>query len=160
MLSKKLVIRMCSHCLFPACWQLVNGLLTTCYTRFLSSIDLSQVVPTTCYCPAFNNSTTLLQLDEIYQHCYNLLTSLLQACCEHILLTSCEIFTCVNLIKKDVIFYWSVCCWYRLNDNLHGQPHTSITGCQCIPINLILLTFHMCWSQYQLIDLVFKPLHI
>jgi hypothetical protein len=30
-----------------------------------------------------------------YQHCYNLLTSLLQACCEHILLTSWNIFTCV-----------------------------------------------------------------
>jgi hypothetical protein len=31
MLFQQLVNRMCSHCLFPSCWQLVNGLLTTCY---------------------------------------------------------------------------------------------------------------------------------
>jgi hypothetical protein len=31
MLFQQLVNRMCSHCLFPACWQVVHGLLTTCY---------------------------------------------------------------------------------------------------------------------------------
>jgi hypothetical protein len=31
MLFQQLVNRMCSHCLFPACWQVVNGLLATCY---------------------------------------------------------------------------------------------------------------------------------
>jgi hypothetical protein len=31
-LLQQLVNRMCSHCLFPACWHVVNGLLTTCYT--------------------------------------------------------------------------------------------------------------------------------
>ena len=30
-LFQQLVNRMCSYCLFPACWQVVNGLLTTCY---------------------------------------------------------------------------------------------------------------------------------
>jgi hypothetical protein len=31
MLFQQLVNRMCLHCLFPACWQVINGLLTTCY---------------------------------------------------------------------------------------------------------------------------------
>jgi hypothetical protein len=44
MLFQQLVNRMCSHCLFPACWQLA--------TRLLSSTNLLQVVPTTCYRPA------------------------------------------------------------------------------------------------------------
>jgi hypothetical protein len=43
MLFQRLVIRMCSQ--FPACWQIVNGLLA----RLSSSTDSLQVVPTTCY---------------------------------------------------------------------------------------------------------------
>jgi hypothetical protein len=31
MLFQQLVNRMCSHCLFPACWQVINGLLAICY---------------------------------------------------------------------------------------------------------------------------------
>jgi hypothetical protein len=78
MLFQQLVNRMCSHCLFPACWQVVNSLLTTAVdsqlaTRFLTSTGLLQVVPTTCYLcyrPAiqqFVNKlwvTTLSQLDK------------------------------------------------------------------------------------------------
>jgi hypothetical protein len=30
MLFQQLVNRLCSHCLYPACWQVVNGLLATC----------------------------------------------------------------------------------------------------------------------------------
>jgi hypothetical protein len=44
----------CSHRLFPACWQVVNGLLTTCYKVELNR----QVVPTTCYVLQFNNLST------------------------------------------------------------------------------------------------------
>jgi hypothetical protein len=44
-----------------------------------------------------------------------LFTSLLQACCEHILLTSCEIFTCVVLITPHIfsskMLYFG--CWER-----------------------------------------------
>ena len=69
MLFQQLVNRMCSYCLFPACWQLATSLL--------SSTDLLQVV-----------RTTLLSSCN--------LTSLLHACCEDILLTSCEICTCVS----------------------------------------------------------------
>jgi hypothetical protein len=81
---------MCSHCLFPACWQVVYGLLTTCY----KVVQLNRLV-TSCS----NNLSTSCEWQSCsnlikWQHWYNLLTSLLQACCEHILLTSCEIFTC------------------------------------------------------------------
>jgi hypothetical protein len=51
MLFQQLVNRMCSHCLFPV----VDKLSTACSqlaTRLLSSTDLLQVVPTTCYRPA------------------------------------------------------------------------------------------------------------
>jgi hypothetical protein len=63
MLFQQLVNRMCLHCLFPTCWQLAK--------RLLSSTDLLQAVPTTCYRPAiqqFVNKlwvTTLYQLDKI-----------------------------------------------------------------------------------------------
>jgi hypothetical protein len=43
MLFQQLVNRMCSHCLFPACWQVVNSLLTTCY----KVVDLNRLV-TSC----------------------------------------------------------------------------------------------------------------
>ena len=78
MLFQQLVIRMCSHCLFPALLQLA--------TRFLSSTDLLQVVPTlTCYIVLqFVNNlsvSTLKQLDEItalLQLADKLVTSLLR----------------------------------------------------------------------------------
>ena len=55
MLFQQLVNRMCSHCLFPACWQVVNGLSTTCY----KVVELN-----TCFWqPCSNlNITALLQL--------------------------------------------------------------------------------------------------
>jgi hypothetical protein len=43
-------------CVRTVCCQLVEKLPTTCWqlaTRLLSSTDLSQVAPTTCYRPAF-----------------------------------------------------------------------------------------------------------
>ena len=61
-------------CVRTACSQLVDKLLTACRqlaTRFLSSTDLLQVVPTTCYRPAVQQFldklwvTTLWQLDRI-----------------------------------------------------------------------------------------------
>ena len=57
--------RMCSHCLFPACWQVACWQLAT---RLLSSTDLLQVVPTTCYRPAiqqFVNKLWLATLQEL-----------------------------------------------------------------------------------------------
>jgi hypothetical protein len=44
MLFQQLVNRMCSHCLFPACWQVVNGLLTTYY----KVVELNRLV-TSCW---------------------------------------------------------------------------------------------------------------
>jgi hypothetical protein len=44
MLFQQLVNRICSHCLFPACWQVVNGLFTTnCY----KVVELNRLV-TSC----------------------------------------------------------------------------------------------------------------
>jgi hypothetical protein len=113
MLFQQLVNRMCSHCLFPACWQVVNGLLTTCYkvvelnrlTRLLNSTDLLQVVPTTCYRPAIQHVvnklwvTTLWQLDKItalLQLVDKLATSLLRT----------------HLVDKSWQFY--VCRWWTI----------------------------------------------
>jgi hypothetical protein len=56
MLFQQHVIRMCSHRFFPACWQVVNGLLTTCYrivelNRLVTSCSnnlLSSCISTTC----------------------------------------------------------------------------------------------------------------
>jgi hypothetical protein len=97
MLFQQLVNRMCSHCLFPACWQLA--------TRLLSSTDLLQVVPTTCYRSAiqqyicqqvvsdnlvatwWNNSI----VTTCWQACYTPVanTSCWQACYKHVANTSC-----------------------------------------------------------------------
>jgi hypothetical protein len=97
---------MCSHCLFPACWQVVNGSLTTCYTV----VELIRLV-TGCSNNLLSScDSTICQqvvsdkLDKITL--YNLLTSLPPVCCEHILLTSCKIFMCV---------FWRVAwgCWFQ-----------------------------------------------
>jgi hypothetical protein len=49
------------------------------------------------------------------QHFYNFLTSLLQACCEHILLTSCEIFTGAK---------WAgICLFWTGNIESKPSPH-------------------------------------
>ena len=73
-------------------WQsLVDYLLQCCW----DSTELLQVVPTTCCCHAIQQLVNKLQV----QTCSNLiklLTTLLQACCKHILLKSCDIFTCVH----------------------------------------------------------------
>jgi hypothetical protein len=108
MLFQQLVNRMCSHCLFPARWQVVNGLLTTCYkdveldglVTSCSNNLLSTFNSTICQQVVSDNLVATWWNNSI--NCYNLLTSLLQACCEHILLTSCEIFTCVQSLSKVV----------------------------------------------------------
>ena len=89
------------------CWQdvpalVVPSLLTSCYkpvadslyTSLMNSTALLQVVPTTCYRAASQQLvnklwvTNLVQLDKNNSIATNLLTSLLQVCCEHNLLTS------------------------------------------------------------------------
>jgi hypothetical protein len=127
MLFQQLVNRMCSHCLFPACWQVVNGLLTTCYK--VNGCWAQQ----TCY-KLFQQLVIVLQFNKLWvttlyisivatcwQVCYksvepnNIVASCQQTGnkqCEHILLTSCWnsiatsllqlcynfcIFTCVGI---------------------------------------------------------------
>jgi hypothetical protein len=94
--------------LSTACWQLA--------TRLLSSTDLLQVVPTTCYCPAiqqfvgdnvvatwWNTSivTTCWQVcykpvanTSCWQVCYKAVAN--TSCWQVALKQSCEIFTCVQ----------------------------------------------------------------
>jgi hypothetical protein len=74
MLFQQLVNRMCSHCLFPACWQVVNELVNkllqgcraqqTCYKLFQQLVIVLQ----------FNNLSTSCER----QPCSNLITSLLR----------------------------------------------------------------------------------
>jgi hypothetical protein len=92
MLFQQLVNRMCSHCLFPACWQLATRLLSST-TVNKGSTDLLKVVPTTCYRPAIQqvvseNLVATRWNNRLLQHAD-------KVCCKHILLTSCEIFTFV-----------------------------------------------------------------
>jgi hypothetical protein len=98
----------CSNAVPTTCQQdvfalLVPSLLTTCY----KAVELNGLV-TSCYRPAiqqFVNKlrvTTLQQLDKITA-LLHLVDNLLQACCEQILLTSCEIFTCVLCIRNSLI---------------------------------------------------------
>ena len=75
MLIQQLIISMCSHRLFPACWQVVDGLLTTCY-KAVDSTHLFQVFKQLVIVPQFIN---LLSCE--WQPCSNLInemTTLLQ----------------------------------------------------------------------------------
>ena len=79
MLFQQLVNRMCLHCLFPACWQLA--------TRLLSSTDLLQVVPRTCYRPAIQQVVS----DNLIATWWNnsIITTCSQACYKPVANTSC-----------------------------------------------------------------------
>ena len=91
---------MCSHCLFPACWQVATSLQQTCYklnelnslVTSCSNNLLSGCKSTTCQQVVSHKLGTTWQNNSIAT---NLLTRLLQACCEHNLLTSCAFFACV-----------------------------------------------------------------
>jgi hypothetical protein len=47
------------------------------------------------------------------EHCCNLLTGLLQVCCEHILLTSCKIFTCEETSIYNTAFHVGFYCMLK-----------------------------------------------
>jgi hypothetical protein len=82
------VNRMCSHCLFLACWQVVNGFLTTCYkvvelnrlvtscsNNLLSSCNSTicqQVVSDILVATLWNNSI----VTTCWQACYKLVAFL------------------------------------------------------------------------------------
>jgi hypothetical protein len=69
----QLVIRMCSHCLFLACWEVVNSLLY----KVIDSTDLLQVVPTTSNRPAIQQLYNKLWVTTL-QLVRKLTTGLLQ----------------------------------------------------------------------------------
>jgi hypothetical protein len=74
-------------CLFPSCQRLVDNLLQGCWARQTGYKLFQQLVIVL----QFNSLSTSCEWQPCSnlikkQHCYNLLTSLLQACCEHILL--------------------------------------------------------------------------
>jgi hypothetical protein len=82
-----------------------------------------------CHKPAANTSCWQVASDNFVatwsnDNSYNLLTSLLQACCEHILLTCCEWQPCSNLIK------WQHC--YNLLTSLLQAccEHILLTSCE------------------------------
>jgi hypothetical protein len=83
MLFQQLVNRMCSHCLFPACWQVVNGLLSSCN----STINLS----TSCEWQSWTNLITAL-LTALLQLVDKLATSLLRT---HLVDKLWDFYTCV-----------------------------------------------------------------
>ena len=90
MLFQQLVNRMCSHCLFPACWQVVNGLLTTCY----KIVELNRLVASCCNNLLSScNSTTCQQVgsDNLVATWWNnsIVTTCWQACYKPVANTSC-----------------------------------------------------------------------
>ena len=101
-LFQQLVNRMCSHCLFPACWKVVNSLLTTCYKvveldRLVTSCSnnlLSSCNSTICQQVVSDNLVATWLNDSIVTTCW-------QACYKPVantsfwILTNCKILTCV-----------------------------------------------------------------
>jgi hypothetical protein len=86
--------------LLTSCQWLVDNLLQDCWAQQTCCKLFQQLVIVL----QFNNLSTSYEWQPCsnlikYQHCYTLLTSLPQVCCEHILL-SCEIFTCVIYFSK------------------------------------------------------------
>ena len=92
----KAVATTCQHCLFAlltpsllTTWYKVvepDILVTSCSSNLLSSCNSTSCEGQVCS-NLIKYIITLLQLVD---------TGLLQACCKHILLTSCKIFTCVK----------------------------------------------------------------
>jgi hypothetical protein len=101
MLFRQLVNRMCSQSLFPAYWKVVNGLLTTCY----KVVEFNRVV-TSCSNNLLSSCTsTICQQvvsDNLVATWWNnrIVITGWQAC---ILLTSCEIFTCVHASQHRIV---------------------------------------------------------
>ena len=101
MLFQQLVNRMCSHCLFPACWQVVNGLLTTCY----AVVELNRLV-TSCSNNLLSscNSTICQQVvsDNLVATWWNnsIVTTCWQACYKPVANTSC--WQVVRFLRVDI----------------------------------------------------------
>jgi hypothetical protein len=125
-----------SHCMFLDCWQLATRPLTrqTCYKLFQQLVIVLR----------FNNLITSCEWQPCsnlikWQHCYNMLASLLRACCEHILLTSCELFmwVCGGLIYhvrqvvQILIKCVSLCCLRQAHsvEKWRYLPDTSFLFC-------------------------------
>jgi hypothetical protein len=99
MLFQQLVNRMCSHCLFPACWQVVYGFLGTCY----KVVELNRLVIVL----QFNTLSTSCE----WQACSNLninsiVTTCWQACYEPVANTSC--WEVVRFCRSDRSFVSSI----------------------------------------------------
>jgi hypothetical protein len=90
MLFQKLVNRMCSHCLFPACWQVLNGLLATSY----KVVELNRLV-TSCSNNLLSscNSTICQQVvsDNLVATWWNnsIVTTCWETCYKPVANTSC-----------------------------------------------------------------------
>ena len=125
-----------------ACSLIVDKLLQACgrlATSLMNSTALLQVIPTTCYRAVSQQLvnklwvTNLVQLDKITALLYNLLTSLLQACCEHILLTRCEIFTCVLHYHSLLLLTVEKNCTAKCSAYSHCAVDKNGKGCKCNP---------------------------
>jgi hypothetical protein len=111
MLFQQLVNRICSicsHCLFPACWQLCWDLLQvveTCYKllRLVTSCwDLLQVVET-CY-KLLRLVTSCWDLLQVVETCYKLLR--LVTSCSNNLLSSCNSTICQQVVSDNLVATW------------------------------------------------------
>jgi hypothetical protein len=89
-LKAGIAYRMCSHCLFPAYWQVVNGLLTTCY----KVVELNRLV-TSCSNNLLSScGLTICQQvvsDNLVEtwHSNSVVTTCWQACYKPVANTSC-----------------------------------------------------------------------
>ena len=92
MLFQQLVNRMCSHCLFQACWQVVNGLLTTCY----KVVELNRLV-TSCSNNLLSPCNSTICQQVVSDNLVATFSTCWQACfCEHILLW--DFYVCDSVI--------------------------------------------------------------
>jgi hypothetical protein len=113
-------VRICSHRLFPACWQVVNGLLTTCYKiveldRLVTSCSLQlfivrqfnyicqQVVSDNLVATWWNNSI----VTTCWQACYKVVElNRLVTSCSNNLLSSCNSTICQQVVSDNLVATW------------------------------------------------------
>jgi hypothetical protein len=120
---------MCSHCLFPARWHVVNGLLTTCVV-----VELNSLV-TSCsnnFLPSCNSTICQQVLsDNLVASWWNnsIVTTCWQACHKSVANTSC----------------WQVVSFLRVSD----------TGHDSVLINIIFLREYIPVDPKELANRIF-----
>jgi hypothetical protein len=154
MLFQQLVNRMCSHCLFPACWKVVNGLLTTCYkvvelNRLVTSCS-NNLISTICQQVVWQNAGRKNEKGDFEsgweKHIWkNIVTSAKKIC----------VYKLINRLS-DILNYRLFCLTVFANFLLHGSHKIvhietwSVITCNVSLPEYILVRFQSDHENYAL----------